>query len=211
MGIPIDFEWARAVDGYEIRTISPGEFTWDVAKERVDAIFPRSDRFQKFRPLDENPHLFQRLATLHGKPKQYRVEFANEYGLLQLCEPLPGLPLFEQVSMWDAPIRMMHRAYENRNSPTYLRALENVQSNLRVGLARVPKQERLQIKITPGDLFGAIWVQFLAFITTGRDIRVCEECGITPVEVGGRGKERRFCSRKCSDAHHNRRKMEAQK
>lgn len=167
--------------------------------------------------MDANPYLFQRLATLHGKSPAAIIDFVDEYGQLHWNKPIPddesvAALVVERLTWYRRYIRTLNRFYERRDDPRLLRSFsDNPVLNLELRLAWAPNSHHPQFRVTPRNLHDAIWLQFFAFAASGRQIRLCEECHLNPVELGGKGKERKFCSQKYSDTHHNRKKKESRK
>lgn len=214
--IGIGFTWSRCPDLYSIKK-SRAEIDDPILANLAapyPCLVPNSSRREAVTPLaaeSGNKELFHRFANLHGKPDYALAAFADDYGLLDAYSSHHAEPVKE----WRLRIAELRSAIDRANLPEQ-------RGRLIRELSQAPHLAQLALKLVampgggatfraaPQDLYGAIWLQFVNALVQDREMRVCDFCADW-FAAGGRGQPKRFCSDKCSDAHHNRRKKESRK
>lgn len=203
----IEFEWERAVDGYEIVRPKPrkrasgvrpkprrGETT--LTSRTGTELKPRSDKVINYRPLDERPALFREFADLEQTPEAVQA-FANAHGMLGT--------IFEQSIEvgWYRDIKEIRFAIAmwERGSQHALVKAWNAASlgQTAVKLVSRGREEPPGLVIVPLSLRSAMYLQLAQAITRDNQLQCCLWCGTWFLFGTGTGHRRsaHYCSDNC--------------
>jgi hypothetical protein len=215
--LDIEFTWPVAVAGYRVAEPADGG----------SYLVARGEANRWRNPVAENPDLFRRFALLPETPAGC-IEFANEHGLLfgvgyepicsvdrdparepgEFCMEVPR----DSIGEWLQQIRRLRRLVDGWNrarkagETTALDYRDMRSPRLVVDLiARAGKPGLSQ---RPDCLLSAIDLQFYQAVAGMTDLRECEECGdwFECGPGGGRRTVSRFCTSRCRDKFHNKRR-----
>ena len=202
----------------ELEWIAAERYELDESPRGV-AIHPvQNGTLRRLRPL-KNSTLYAEFLALSGSP-QACLDFANKYGLLIFnAETAPDY--YEDVFTWRHFLnssRQLKLASEGGNSwdPEKLWHKPGARPGALLLYGKVAmhlRRERVgppTLELNCTSLLSAIEIQCVKAGLGGQRVYQCLECS-SHFEVG-QGAHRShaiFCSRKCKDRHHNRRKKEA--
>ena len=212
----IEFEWGRCPDGYElvrppprlrIRDPFPSVrmvtlTQWTVPGAPNLFIKAKSARFERYRPLDRCPVLFDRFskcpATADGM-----LAFCNEFGFLGTS--YKDSRMGDQASIIIGDLLAHHEqmrsalsSFERGNSSRLVEACnEGGLAASRIEL-RKDRQGRLSIVLAPLNLIQAMWLQFARYAGSETRLMRCASCNGAIIVGPGTGK--RNTSKYCSDA-----------
>jgi hypothetical protein len=177
------------------------------------------------RPLDENPSLYAEFAKLDGS-EEACLNFAHRYGTLFIDPRHRGPATFdpgvmERLSDWRAWIEdvrgIIDRCTLSRADPREAfrqfgkkdKSLHRVELYLSIKNSNSPATLEMHAE----SLFVGMQLQAIhATLLEGRKSVQCIEC--TKPFLMGRGSRRsqsKFCSTRCKDSYHNRRKAQARR
>lgn len=176
-------------------------------------LHPRSDKYETYRPLEENPSLYLELANL---PLEIgaAANFISRYGPLggrwnyssskleTILSPHALINIFmftrscrKIIGDWkkQRPSKAPRDVLNSINQ--YLDDLAGVKFSLRWS----DSDDRPHLSIKPNDLEAALWIQLAQSIAADHSYKSCEVCQswfeITP----GRGRpDKKYCSNACS-------------
>ena len=208
--LDLGFEWPVDDGGCEIAPAEePPPYSggsWLLHEGKPERIVWKGGRVRWARPLEFNPMLYLHFALLDGRPETC-AEFASRFGLLGLRlglgqardrkELLAELG-DKSISEWRTAIKgMLHAVGLWETNPQYLiygRHQFHV-TRLDAVLVPAPPDGKLALRIRPRSLLGAMYLQFGQAVSSGLDIKTCEQCGKL-FESGGtqRRRDARFCS-----------------
>ena len=190
------------------------------------AIYPaEGSKVARYRPLQQNPALYGEFAKLDGS-EQSCLEFARRYGLLyaNLIRPLDDLGndpgVFETLRNWKGWIEnireTIRRCELSRSNPSEAfrqfarqdKQLFGVELYLSIKSPNSPAT--LDVRV--GSLAWAMELQAIQSVLGGRQSHQCIECtGWFEIGAGARRSQSKFCSTRCKDIYHNRRKSQARR
>jgi hypothetical protein len=205
------------------------DLEWPVASHYVTraAKEPRGDRaifvakgatLTMRRPFDDNPNLFAEFAELDGS-EQSCLQFAHKYGTLFAKAFDSGM--LDSLSVWRGEIQhigdiiqccKLGRARPAHAFRQFGKWDKPLSGRLDAYLSIVSPKAPPTLTIRCQSFIGALELQAIQSILGGRDVSKCIECS-KPFEIGAgaRRSQSKFCSIRCKDTFHNRRKAEAKR
>ncbi len=192
--LEIAFEWQVDDAGYRLADV----------KHNV-AVVPKGGTRRSHRPLEYNETLFRQFADL--RTPAACVKFAERFGLLGIQKRRDGA---ESVILWLAEaedLRQAIAAFEQDPASLIVRYGDYCSAEIDARLRAGEPNGRPALGMRPKSLLGAIKLQFMRHASSGNSLRECERCGQWfTIGVGGRRRDARFCSDKCSVDFHNQRR-----
>jgi hypothetical protein len=176
------------------------------------------------RPLDKNPGLYAQFASLDGS-EQACLNFAQNHGTLLFNPEIIRLPArsigeFETLSTWRSCIEriscIVRRCELSRNNPREaFRQFGNRDQRLfgvKLTLSFKSAYSPATLDVRPETLFAALELQAIQSILGGRRSHQCIECtNWFEIGSGARRSQSKFCSTRCKDGYHNRRKAQGRR
>jgi hypothetical protein len=204
----IDLEWSFASQ-YVLRPVGRGP-TRDLA------IYPAEGaEITRYRPLEKYPALYAEFAKLDGR-KRSCLQFAERYGLL-----FGDAGDVETLRTWNGLIRRINKTIHlcelSRSNPAeafrqFGKQDIELQFDGRIFLSIKSSHSPATLDVRAVTLISAIEMQAVASILADRRSVQCIECSRW-FEIGGgaRRSQSKFCSVRCKDSYHNRRKAQARR
>ena len=191
--LEIAFEWQVDDAGYRLADVS--------------AMLPSSRRGARAAPIGRSSQR-NAVPTVRGiRTPAACVKFAERFGLLGIQKRRDGA---ESVILWLAEaedLRQAIAAFEQVPASLIVRYGDYCSAEIDARLRAGEPNGRPALGMRPKSLLGAIKLQFMRHASSGNSLRECERCGQWfTIGVGGRRRDARFCSDKCSVDFHNQRR-----
>lgn len=202
----IDFECSKCRDGYRI-----------VTKRTRTSRYPpylvaQSDRFERYRPLDHFPALFDIFARAPSTAEGL-CDFADKFGLPgSSTESNTKEQQLLDIRKAQADMRQALSDFKSGEHQKLIKLLrERNSAAIKHGPLVMPGSSglthfelrsgangRLETVILPSTLIQAMWVQFTLYAASGARLFRCEQCS-KPFVVGS-GTKRRSTAKYCCNA-----------